>query len=174
MRYNVAQLLKEPTGSSRIYELNETFTDAERELDRVQGPVHLIRTHQGILVTATLEIQTTLACIRCLGEYKRSSAIIVEEEFFPSRDISTGRSLPPPPDADDALRIDPNHALDMTETVRQYVIADAPMKPLCREECQGLCPVCGTNLNRLTCSCVTVHPSSPQGSLASLFNVQNH
>ena len=172
MQYNVAQLLKESTGSTRSYRLNEMFTGAERIVDRVEGPVHMLRTHQGILVTATLKIQTTLACSRCLREYTSLSTITVEEEFFPTIDINTGQGLPHPVNAEEALRIDSSHVLDLTETLRQYVLADAPMKPLCRDDCRGLCQLCGANLNQGICNCITAQPDPRWGTLASFFNEQ--
>jgi len=172
MQYHVAQLLKESTGSTRSYRLNETFTGAERIVDRVEGPIHMLRTHQGVLVTATLNIQTTLACSRCLREYTSPSTITVEEEFLPTIDINTGRNLPPPAIAEEALRIDSSHVLDLTETLRQYVLADAPMKPLCRDDCRGLCQLCGANLNQQTCNCKTAQPDPRWGTLASLLDAQ--
>jgi uncharacterized protein len=172
MQYHVAQLLKESTGSTRSYRLDETSTGAERIVDRVKGPVHLIRTHQGILVTATLNIQRTLACSRCLREYTSPSTITVEEEFSPNIDITTGRNLPPHANAEEALRIDASHVLDLTETLRQYVLADAPMKPLCRDDCRGLCQLCGANLNQGICNCISDQPDPRWGILASLFNTQ--
>lgn len=172
MQYNVAQLLKEPTGSTRSFQLDETFTGAERIVDRAQGQVCLLRTHQGILVTATLNIQNTLACSRCLREYTSRSTIPVEEEFFPTIDINTGRSLLPPANAEEALLIDPIHVLDLIETLRQYVLAYAPMKPLCRDDCRGLCQLCGANLNQGICDCITAQPDTRWGTLASLFNVR--
>ena len=44
------------------------------------------------------------------------------------------------------------HELDITEAVRQSVIVALPMKPLCKEDCAGLCHYCGENLN-LGCIC---------------------
>jgi len=170
MQYNVAQLLKEPTGSTRSYQVDETFTGAERVVDRAQGPVLLLRTHQGILVTATLNIRVTLACSRCLREYARPSTIAVEEELFPTVDINTGRTLPQPADAEEALRIDSDHVLDLTEALRQCVIADAPLKPLCRDDCRGLCQVCGTNLNQGKCDCITDQPN-PDGKAWSRLSI---
>ena len=37
--------------------------------------------------------------------------------------------------------------------MREQFYLSLPMKPLCREDCQGLCPACGTNLNRGLCTC---------------------
>ena len=53
--------------------------------------------------------------------------------------------------------IDEHHVLDLSEAVRQYALVVIPMKPVCREDCAGLCPGCGCNLNREQCNC----PSQP-------------
>ena len=46
--------------------------------------------------------------------------------------------------------------IDLTEVVREQLYLALPMKPLCREDCKGLCPVCGVNRNRETCTCQEV------------------
>ena len=43
--------------------------------------------------------------------------------------------------------------LDLTELLREQFVLALPMKPLCTEDCRGLCPQCGTNLNRSQCAC---------------------
>ena len=50
--------------------------------------------------------------------------------------------------------------IDLAEITREQVFLALPMKSLCREDCAGICPVCGTNLNRETCACrpVAGHP----------------
>lgn len=46
--------------------------------------------------------------------------------------------------------------IDLTEVVREQLYLALPMKPLCQEACKGLCPVCGVNRNRETCTCQEV------------------
>jgi uncharacterized protein len=46
-----------------------------------------------------------------------------------------------------------DETIDLGELVREQVYLALPMKPLCSEACKGLCPQCGTNLNRGTCDC---------------------
>ena len=153
MRYNVAQLLKEPIGSSREYQLDENFTGLQRFAEAARGPVSILRTHRGILVGATLQVRSTLACGRCLTDYAHSSEISIEEEFFPIVDLQSGRSLPLPDDAEEGSVIDNDHSLDLSGTIREYVVTDKPMKPLCRQECLGLCQECGADLNLGHCEC---------------------
>jgi len=51
--------------------------------------------------------------------------------------------------------------LDVIDLLREQFQLVLPMKPLCREDCKGLCPECGTNLNRGTCDC-TPHWEDPR------------
>ena len=44
--------------------------------------------------------------------------------------------------------------IDLTEDIREGIILDYPIKPLCKPDCSGLCPVCGTDLNINKCGCI--------------------
>ena len=168
MQYNVAQLLKEPTGSSRQYQLDEELSDEGRILDQVKGNIDIIRTHQGLLVTANLAIKSTVSCSRCLEEYATKASLFVEEEFLPVFDINTGRRIEF--DEDQFIgRIDVNHELDLADVLQQYVISELPMKPLCRSDCQGLCQVCGGNLNEKLCNCLYESHKLVKTTLAQLL-----
>ena len=170
MQYNVAQLLKEPTGSSRSYQVEENYSEPLRVTDWVVGTVNVVRTHQGVLTKANLNVQITVTCSRCLKEFSRPSTLHIEEEFFPTVDLHSGRKLPPLPEDEKELGIDSDHVLDLTEMTRQYAIADMPMKPLCQAECLGLCVVCGNDLNRQQCDCDKTARDPRWGALAGLLD----
>jgi len=153
MQFNVAQLQKESIGSLRSFTIDESYdTDQEAE-ETIAGSVQLMRTDQGIWVSASLTIRLRTTCSRCLQPTYCQLPITIEEEYFPSLNISTGASLQPrESDAGGAL-IDNHHILDLYEALRQYHIVNMPMKPLCRSACRGLCPNCGTDRNLINCSC---------------------
>ena len=113
----------------------------------------MLRTHSGILVQALLDVEVSLNCSRCLSDYKRAFSIDIEEEFIPLVDLHTGRNIATETEDDVTFHIGGDHVLDLTEAVRQYAIAGEPMKPLCKEDCSGLCHSCGTNLNLTQCDC---------------------
>ena len=169
MKYNMAQLLMEPTGSTRDYEVDDSFAGPENGADRAQGWVRVIRTHQGMLVRTELETQVKLTCSRCIGQFELRSVLKMEEEAFPTIDPATGRKTESPEEAEGVIHLDAQHDLDMTEVVRQYVLTEVPIKPLCREGCLGLCPECGSDLNKEKCKC-NAPPVDPRwGSLAGLL-----
>ena len=170
MRYNVAQLLKEPIGSSRSYELDENFAGPHRHADSVSGPVYMVRVHNGILVRATVEVRSHLICGRCLGEFPSASQLMVEEEFFPTLDPQSGRKMPLPEDSEEAEFIDSNHVLDLTSLTNEYIITDMPMKPLCKSNCKGLCQSCGVNQNLESCNCASQTMDPRWQALADLVS----
>ncbi len=140
MQFNVSGLLKGPVGDFREYDFEERVLEhLTEDADLVQpisGHVRLTRTQAGILVKGTVHTRVQMTCSRCLAP------------AFYEMEVYTGASLPWQEWTDDtALLIDAQHILDITEVVRQDLIISLPMQPLCSEDCKGLCPVCGANLN---------------------------
>jgi uncharacterized protein len=163
MKINVAQQLKEHIGSVRQYDIDET----DQDRFPVRGNVQLLRTNRSILVTGTLDTIVRDECSRCLEQFEYPLKMDIEEEYFLTRDPVSGLPLPPPTEAG-AFLIDENHMLDLGEAVRQYKIMTLPMKPVCRDDCAGLCPHCGRNLNYVTCECPPAPPDARWAPLQAL------
>ena len=151
MQINVSQQLKDPIGSIRDYVVNE-IVDIAGGNSPVQGEVGLMRTDRSILAKGTLHTEIELTCSRCLSLFSCPLTLNIEDEYFPISDTVTGASLPLP-DEPGCFTIDEYNILDLTEAIRQYALMAAPMKPLCGEDCAGLCPTCGCNLNQVPCNC---------------------
>ena len=153
MQINVSQLLREPIGSTREYEVNETI-DVAGGGYVAQGEVKLVRTDRGILVKGTLRTVIEVTCSRCLSFFNCPLALNIEDEYFPTTDVVSGDWLPLPEEPS-YFTIDEHYVLDLTEAIHQCVMLAIPMKPLCREDCAGLCSHCGHNLNQGPCNCLT-------------------
>ncbi|MBA7495554.1 hypothetical protein ES702_06141 [subsurface metagenome] len=152
MQINVAQLVKEAIGSIRNCEVSE-IVDVSQGSSIVEGEVRLMRTDRGILVKGALHTEVEVACSRCLSLFSYPLTLNIEEEYFPTIDVVSGASLPLPGEPG-CFTIDEHHILDLTEAICQYALLATPMKPLCREDCAGLCPNCGHNLNQGHCDCL--------------------
>ncbi len=153
MEINVSQLLKEPIGGTRHYELTETedIDDSGRKR-LVRAKVDLLRTQRGILVRAMVQTEAELSCSRCLNSFDYPVTLKIEEEFLPTIDIISGANLPPLEEPG-VFMVDEHQVIDLTEAIRQYAVLAEPIKPLCREDCPGLCQTCGGNLNLGPCDC---------------------
>ena len=154
MVMNVAQLLMEPSGSRREYQLDERislFDDAEEQ--QVTGRVTLLKTDQSVWVSAELTSNIECECGRCLTLFSQPIRMGLEEEFFPVLNQATGAREKLLSDGGEYLYIDETHTLDLSGTLREYALMVVPMKPLCKPGCAGLCPRCGANRNESSCVC---------------------
>lgn len=155
-QWNVAQLLKEPIGSTRSYDIVASVPadEAELSLERpLAGHISMLRTNRGILVEGRLSGAAVVECSRCLRPVALPVTIELEEEFQPTVDVVRGTYLPVE-EEDAALLIDEHHILDIGEVVRQAVLLEIPMQVLCRPDCAGLCQTCGKDLNEGPCDCL--------------------
>jgi len=173
MIFNVAQLLKEGIGATRQRELDGELRDIdEYNLGPVPvaGAAKLVRTPDGILVSATAHLELVQPCRRCLELTTTPVDIAFEEEFIPSIDVLTGVPLPEAEKSEDPeLLIDEHHQLDLTELMRQYAVMEAVRLALCSADCKGLCPTCGQNLNVGECSCTKGAVDPRMAALAELL-----
>jgi uncharacterized protein len=152
MEINVSQLLQDPIGSTREYRIDEVADITGDGKARIKGECNLLRIQRSILVKCALDTDVELACSRCLSRFRHALKINFEEEFLPTVDVTSGVPLPAPEEAS-AFTIDEQHIIDLTEAIRQYSLMAIPMKALCSEDCAGLCPNCGKNLNEGKCDC---------------------
>ncbi|MBI4288580.1 MAG: DUF177 domain-containing protein [Chloroflexi bacterium] len=167
-KFNVAQLLREPTGAARSYQLETSIELRQGEEVAFRGQVDFLRTDKGVLVHAQMESLVSEICSRCLSPFAHHLRVEFREEFYPTVEVNLGYRLPPPEDTI-SFTIDENHLLDIGEALRQYAIMALPLKPLCHSECAGLCPQCGKNLNEGPCGCP---PSSPDPRWSALRDLE--
>ncbi len=101
------------------------------------------------------QVKTTLElpCGRCLDAY----TLPVDQSFdlrYQPHTQASGDEAERELEEDDLTTAFYEHdEIDLDHLLREQFHLALPMKPLCSDSCHGLCPVCGTNLNRETCAC---------------------
>jgi uncharacterized protein len=155
----------------------EAFADLKDEF-RVVGPAEVVgtvRREKG--TTVILEVRVTsvmeVTCGRCLEPFSLPVYADVKTRFVPPEEFAkvtaetAKRAAGPQADDDDddevlesadgdevlGLAEYRDDKIDLGEVVREQLYLALPMKPLCQEDCKGLCPVCGGNRNRENCTC---------------------
>lgn len=151
VQINVSQQLKSSIGTIRNYEV-DTIVNIDDEKVEYTGSIRLMKTDRGILLKGTFNTNLFLRCGRCLNDFSYPLELKIEEEYFPIMDVNTGVMLPAPEEPG-SFTIDDHNIMDISEAIRQYTLMALPIKPLCRQDCSGLCPTCGTNLNEKNCDC---------------------
>jgi uncharacterized protein len=132
---NVAQLLKEPVGSSQSYDISGII--GEEVEGFVEGNAKVIRIGQGVLVQCKLTAEVKLICSRCLDTFLFPISFTAEEEFLPISDVSGDLAISSV-EQSEGFTINSKNILDLSELIRQYMLLNLPMKPLCRSDCPGM------------------------------------
>ncbi len=159
LRLNVGFLINAAIGYNRVFDfyLPKLIDEDGTTLAEVEGQVKISRTPQGLLVEGAFTGSIQLECVRCLSEYTQPLQWEFTELYAFTRDDITESGLLVPED----------EHLDLQPLVRDFALLEIPIKPLCREDCKGLCPECGQNLNEQDCG----HRPEPDSPFAVLKNL---
>lgn len=97
-------------------------------------------------------------CSRCLKSYNES--LDINMDCIYSEDVQNKE--------DDIYAIN-GYTIDITDVIVDEITAQLPMKPLCKDDCKGLCSVCGNNKNFIDCKCKKTEVDPRLQILSSLF-----
>jgi len=120
----------------------------------VQSDITAEREFDHIRVSGRVSTRITLACSRCLADY--------ETDIDSSFTIFFRKATSQDSVEEDEIELNEQDLIsatysgdeiDLTHEIEEQVVMEIPLKPLCHEECKGLCPVCGADLNQADCSC---------------------
>jgi uncharacterized protein len=135
--------------------LDEEGIDPGRSVVPVGAEAHvdvvLVPFEGGVAVEGTVRAPWAGVCRRCAEPVAGLLEVAVRERFADA-------PLAGPSDEDLYPLVD--DTLDLAPLVRDAIVLELPMAPLCRDDCAGLCPQCGTNRNEAGCGCVA--PRDPR------------
>lgn len=136
--------------------LNEFEQEAMTLASPIMVRVKLDRTGQRVMVKGPVSTTFRLVCSRCLDEFEQPIADILYTVFSPrnqavKKDEGTGSIDEEYYDGEE---------IDIWPVLKDNLLLSLPLKPVCRDDCRGLCAQCGLNLNTGECGCSvsTGHP----------------
>ncbi len=115
-----------------------------------------------LLLRGHVELEAEIACARCLEEVPTSIRFDIDKELV----IRDGSAFDEEMEQTDYLI---GFELDADKLVCAEILVNWPMKVLCREDCKGICRVCGINLNHGTCSCQKTEPDPRMAAIQDIF-----
>jgi len=149
---------------------------SEQGSEPLRFELRAYRMAEDLLLEGEVRGRLELECSRCLARYPET----IQESFRLLLEPA-GARVPTEPDAAHALAENgmclgdeletgwyQGTLIDLSAFFRELVILAMPAKPLCREECLGLCPQCGADRNKQSCTCSKVDSTSPFAVLAKL------
>lgn len=113
----------------------------------IQAVAEVNKFQKNIRCRVSLRTTAHHACDRCLEEFDLPCVCDFELLFHLGKEDL-------PTDEEDVVLLAPETAeVDLSEWIMEQLILSIPMKLLCREDCQGICPGCGASLNQEACRC---------------------
>lgn len=124
------------------------------------------RSAEDIIVEGSLTGTMKSQCGRCLNGFKMPLDMTMQVVFAPQEE----------PEADGGGKIDigenfsyyDGNDIDLSQEVKDLILVNLPISPVCREDCKGLCPQCGVDLNASPCKCGDDKGPSPFDKLKQL------
>ena len=146
---------RQPLGAfSRTFQPEEVAQDGDAY--RIVAPVHLAfeihKDKERFRLIGTVQTTLELPCSRCLEPFRMPVDAAFDLRYHPASEMSRDEESQVEED-DLETSYYRDDQIDLNELLREQFYLALPMKPLCREDCQGLCAQCGTNLNTGTCEC---------------------
>jgi uncharacterized protein len=162
LELNIGFLVNAAVGTCRDFSFDYekmNFGDDLTVTDFV-GTASFSRTQQGLLLQGQFTANMDLDCVRCLKEYNQPMSWSFTDLYaFDSRSLSESNLLVPE-----------EGRIDLAPLLREYVLLEVPIQPICRSDCKGLCPECGENLNYTDCGHRSVTDVSPFSALKDLLS----
>ena len=140
------------------------FADSDWTLDGVE--LALEKDADAVFVRGRLEARVPLVCGRCLEPFEMLVAPEVDTRFLPAPEGRAEERELASADLDSDVYA--QDQLDLGALVETETTLALPMKPLCREDCRGLCSVCGGNRNVTACACPEPATASRWAALKGL------
>ena len=131
-----------------------------------KSPVSFTFTNIGVnkaKVEGHVELTFDTRCDRCLTEVPTKLALQFDR-------VVTSPDAVTEDEEDDDQNFMEGYQLDVETFVYNEILLNWPAKILCREECKGVCPVCGQNLNEKECGCDTFVPDPRMAAIKDIFN----
>jgi uncharacterized protein len=172
MQLDLTRFRQPITPFARTFQPEEMGVGAEAY--RVATPVDLAfdvhKDKESFRLVGQVRAELELSCGRCLEPFRLPVDASFDVRFLPATEVAAeGEREVAEEDLDTSYY--ENGQIDLNELVREQFYLALPMKPLCREDCRGLCPQCGTNLNSGTCDCA---PGWTDPRLAPLEELKKH
>jgi uncharacterized protein len=130
----------------------------EGDAYRIVAPVVLdfdvLKDKERFRLVGTVRTELELGCSRCLEPFRLPVDLTFDQRFLPAAAMAIEHEREVQEDDFD-ISYYRDDQIDVNELLREQFYLALPMKPLCTDECKGLCPQCGVNLNTGACTCAS-------------------
>lgn len=140
---NLGFLLHQSVGTSRDFhfDLPDIFLGEDLSVSSFSGKLRMTRTSGGIYASGKFQARVETDCVRCLSNFIQDLSADIDELF----------EYPAKSNTDPLLAIPETAVVNLSPLLREQFVLATPIRSLCKQDCKGICPECGKNLNEEEC-----------------------
>lgn len=134
--------------------------------------------NETVLINGTVELEVMIPCARCLADVRTPVHFDIKKQLRVA-DGSAPKGENAAKASDSCMLLDDEmeetdymtgFELDADRLIYDEILVNWPMKVLCKDDCKGICRVCGMNLNKGACSCQRTEPDPRMAAIQDIFN----
>ena len=119
----------------------------------LQSEVKIKKAGQSVFITGKVETTLRVQCVRCLKEFSYPLSSTVELTLHPLKEAPSEEEVELASEEMESSFFEGGE-IHLSEVACEQIFLEIPYQPICREDCKGLCSICGKDLNLSSCECV--------------------
>lgn len=182
LKVDLAELIRQ-TGRQIVVEIDDLAPSDDDVVyaSRAVGSVTISNSGSLAIVRGMVRTSVRMECARCLTELSVPVEAEIDEQYTlsdvgPTGAHESGRAIVGDEENELLPGLMDGQVMDLAVLIRQGTLLAAPLSVLCKEDCLGLCAVCGKNRNLAEsgCSCVQPERHTPFAALKQLYDEENN
>jgi uncharacterized protein len=173
-KLDLSRIRQAETRFERTFDPSALSTDGDAY--RIVAPVELAfdiyKDKDRFRLDGTLKTRLELSCSRCLEPFQMPVDLEFDQRYLPQT-AATPELESEVPEDDLETSYYRDEEIDLNDLLREQFYLTLPMKPLCRDDCRGLCPQCGMNLNTGTCDCAPAWEDPRLAALKAIRTIRD-
>lgn len=161
-------VIPEIPGEGFDLKIEETI-ESDDLISPVMAQLRIQKIGPEVMVRGNLTADLQLQCSRCLKDFKRPLSVPVDVVYHPIAELRGEEKYELNSEKLD-MGFYSGEELELLDLIKEQIMLNLPMKPLCSDSCKGICPQCGTDLNTGNCDCSTEDIDPRLAVLKGLFD----
>jgi len=145
LKINVGFIIHESVGFSHEFQFDIEEVGFLKEFiaTDLQGSIKFDRTQKGLIAEANFSAEVITECVRCLDTFSQKIEVTFTELFAFSEKNMT----------EEELLVPESGYIELEPMIRDFLLLNIPSNSVCKEDCEGLCLICGKNKKKEQCNC---------------------
>ena len=151
----------------------EETVESDTIISPIKARLKIMKIGSEIIVKGEVAADIKLQCSRCVSDFNSVFSVPVDVVYHPLDELK-GEERHEIPSGELNMDFYSGDEMDITTLMKEQILLNIPMKPLCKDSCRGICRTCGKNLNEGDCSCPPTETDSRFDILKKILDRDKH